>query len=134
MTHLLDSSAWLAHLFGQPGVEEVSLLFDDPGIQVYISALSVPEVFARLSSMNRQSYWTRVWTNYSQLFSRVIPADEVVAHKAIELRANASQRLPTIDGLIAATALVHQSILVHRDPHMATITGSDLKSMQLPDK
>lgn len=134
MTHLLDSSAWLAHLFGEPGVEEVTLLLDDPRNQLNISALSIPEVFARLKSMGRQSHWTEVWEIYSELFSTVIPADDTIAHQAVRLRAQTSARLPTIDGLIAATAFVHQLTLVHRDPHMTAIPDPDLDQMRLPDK
>lgn len=134
MTHLLDSSAWLAHLFGEPGVDEVTLLFDDPKIQVSISALSIPEVFARLNSMGRHAHWPEVWAIYSELFSRVFPADEVIAHQAVQLRAVTPGRLPTIDGLIAATALVQQMTLVHRDPHMTAIPVHDLRQMQLPGR
>jgi predicted nucleic acid-binding protein len=133
MTYLLDSSAWLAHLFGEPGVEEVTSFFDDTNTQVSISALSIPEVFARLKSLGRQEHWSEVWEIYSQLFSRVIPADDVIAHQSVQLRAATHERLPTIDGLIAATALVHQLTLVHRDPHMTTIRNPDLRQMQLPD-
>lgn len=46
MTHILDSTAWLALLFAEPGVDEVTLLFADPHSQVSISVLSIPEVFA----------------------------------------------------------------------------------------
>lgn len=134
MTYLLDSSAWLAHLFGEPGVEEVTSLFDNPGTEVSISVLSIPEVFARLKSLDRQAHWSEVWEIYSQLFSKVIPADEVIAHQSIQLRAATPERLPTIDGLIAATALVHQLTLVHRDPHMTPIPNPDLRQIQLPGK
>jgi PIN domain nuclease of toxin-antitoxin system len=47
---LLDSSAWLAHLFGEPGVEQINLLFDDADNEIYISALSIPEVHGRLKA------------------------------------------------------------------------------------
>jgi predicted nucleic acid-binding protein len=134
MTHLLDSSAWLAHLFGEPGVEEVSLLFDDPNIQVSISTLSIPEVYARLKAIGREVHWAEVWTIYSDLFSRVIAADESIAHQAVQLRIATHERLPTIDGLIAATALIHRHTLVHRDPHFAAIQDPKLWQIQLPKK
>ena len=134
MTHLLDSSAWLAHLFGEPGVEEVTTLFADPKIEVSISALSIPEVFARLKAMDRQAHWTEVWSIYADLFFKVLPADEEIAHLAVRLREAATGRLPTIDGLIAATAFAHRLTLVHRDPHLAAIPEPDLRQMLLPDK
>lgn len=131
MTHLLDSSAWLIHLFGEPGVEEVNQLFDEPQVSVHISALSIPEVYARLISLGRETEWPRVWQVYSALFDKVIPADEAVAQAAIRYRAAAATRLPTIDGLIAATAGVHRLTLVHRDPHMAAIPSDLLGQIQL---
>ena len=133
MTHLLDSSAWLAHLFGLPGVEQVNSLFDDPRITVHLSVLSIPEVYARLNSLGQPEHWEEVWTTYSALFSKVLPVDEAVAHQAVRLRATTPQRLPTIDSLIAATATIHQLTLVHRDPHMAAIPADSLRQMQLPD-
>ena len=134
MTHLLDSSAWLAHLFGEPGVDEVGLLFNDPNTQVSISALSIPEVFARLKAIGREAHWAEVWAIYSELFSRVIAADEAIAHQAVQLRAATHERLPTIDGLIAATALIQHLTLVHRDPHLDAIQDPKLRQMQLPKK
>lgn len=134
MTHLLDSSAWLAHLFGEAGVEQVNQLFDDPQIEVSISALSIPEVYARLKSLGRQENWPKVWEIYSALFTKIIPVDEATAHQAIRLRVAVSERLPTIDGLIAATAVVQELILVHRDPHLASIPAQLLQQWQLPDK
>ena len=133
MTHLLDSSAWLAHLFGEPGVEQVNTLFDDPQVTVYLSALSIPEVYARLNALGRPEHWEEVWTTYSALFSKVLPVDEAVAHRAVRLRAATPQRLPTIDSLIAATAAIHQLTLVHRDPHMAAIPAGSLHQMRLPE-
>jgi predicted nucleic acid-binding protein len=134
MTHLLDSSAWLAHLFGESGVEQVTELFAGPKNRVGISALSIPEVFGRLKAMGRQEQWPEVWTVYSGLFTEVIAADAVVAQQAVELRKVTAERLPTIDGLIAATALVNEMTLVHRDPHLSSIVSPALKQMLLPDK
>jgi predicted nucleic acid-binding protein len=133
MTHLLDSSAWLAHLFGESGLEQVNQLFDDPHTEVSISALSIPEVYARLKSLGRQENWPEVWEIYSALFSKVIPADEAIAHQAIVLRAAAPERLPTLHGLIAATAVIQQLTLVHRDPHLAAIPAHLLRQWQLPN-
>lgn len=132
--YLLDSSAWLAHLFGEPGVEHVNLLFDDPYAEISISVLSLPEVYARLRSLGKQEQWRTIWETYSILFTRVISANEAVAHQAIVLRAASQERLPTIDGLIAATAIVHQLTLVHRDQHLAAISAQLMKQIQLPDR
>ena len=134
MTHLLDSSAWLAHLFGEPGVDEVNLLFDTPDTQVSISVLSIPEVFVRLKSLDKQSHWPEIWQIYSELFSNVFSVDDAIAHQAVRMRAATPERLPTIDALIAATAIVRHSTLVHRDPHMTAIPLPNLHQQLLPDK
>jgi predicted nucleic acid-binding protein len=134
MTHLLDSSAWLAHLFGEPGVEQVNQLFADSKASIFVSALSLPEVYGRLSALGQSDRWEQVWTTYATLFERVLAADQAVAEEAIQLRAATSQRLPAIDALIAATAAAHRLTLVHRDPHMAAISVAWLEHLRLPDK
>ena len=134
MNYLLDSSAWLAHLFGEPGVDEVNQLFSDKHNAVSISVLSLPEIYARLNALGRQEQWPNVSGIYAELFTKVIPVDEKIAHQAIMLRAASPKRLPTIDGLIAATAGVYQLTLVHRDPHFSVIPAEHLRQIQLPDK
>jgi predicted nucleic acid-binding protein len=124
----------LAHLFGEPGVKQVTRLFDEPGAEVNISALSIAEVYARLKAIEREDRWSEVWNMYGALFNKTLPADEAVAHQAIALRAATAHRLPTVDGLIAATASVHDLTLVHRDPHFGAIPPRLLKQTPLPDK
>jgi predicted nucleic acid-binding protein len=131
---LLDSSAWLAHLFGEPGAEQVTLLFDNADDEVSISALSITEVYGRLKALGAEEHWQEVWNLYSLLFSNILAADEGIAHLAVSLRAAPSKRLPTIDGLIAATAARHEMTLVHRDPHFSAIPSGLLQQIQLADK
>ena len=134
MTHLLDSSAWLAHLFGEPSVEQVNRLFDDSGATVFVSSLSLPEIYGRLSALGQSDRWEEVWTTYANLFDKVLGANQAVAEEAIRLRATCPQRLPTIDALIAATAVAHRLTLVHRDPHMGAIDIAHLEQLRLPDR
>lgn len=134
MSHLLDTSAWLAHLFGEPGVEEVSRIFEDAQSEVFVSVLSLPEMYGRLKALDRQDQWPLVRDTYAELFARVLPVDESIAAAAIDFRSSAQPRLPTIDALIAATAQVHGLILVHRDPHLAAIPAKSLAQLTLPDK
>lgn len=131
---LLDSSAWLAHLFGEPGAEQVTLLFDNAEDEVTISALSITEVYGRLKALDAEEHWQEVWELYSLLFANILAADEAIAHLAVSLRAAATRRLPTIDGLIAATAAHHEMTLVHRDPHFSAIPSNLLRQTQLPDR
>jgi predicted nucleic acid-binding protein len=131
---LLDSSAWLTHLFAEPGVEQINLLFDDLQKEVYIAALSIPEVYGRLKAIGRETYWSDVWQVYSGLFTAVLPVNEDVAHQAIQLRMACPQRLPTMDGLIAAIAVVNDLMLVHRDAHFDSIPTNLLSQIYLPEK
>lgn len=132
MRYLLDTSAWLVHFFGERGVEEVNTLFDDPANEIYISALSLPELYARLKAIDRDRHWPEVWAHYTALFAGALPADGAIALTAIQLRAAASTRLPTIDAVIAATAAANRMTLIHRDPHMAAIPRELLGQVQLP--
>jgi len=68
------------------------------------------------------------------LFAKILPADEVVANRAVVLREAASSRLPIIDAFIAATADVQNLTLVHRDPHFAALPANDLRQQMLPEK
>lgn len=131
---LLDSSAWLVHLFAEPGVEQINLLFDDPQNEVNISALSIPEVYGRLKAIGREVHWPEVWQTYNELFDKILSVDEAVAHRAIVLREATPQRLPTMDGLIAATAVLHELTLVHRDHHFTAVPANLLSQIQLPEK
>jgi predicted nucleic acid-binding protein len=131
---LLDSSAWLAHLFGESGAEQVNLLFDEPNNEVSISALSIPEVYGRFKALGIATHWPEVWDTYAALFARILAADETVAYQAVALREAASSRLPTVDALIAATAAVQNLTLVHRDPHFAALPANALQQQMLPEK
>jgi len=132
--YLFDSSAWLVHLFGEPGVEQINQLFDEDKSGITISVLSNPEVFAKLKSLGQEDRWPTMWESYKLLFDKVIPVDVEVAQKAVELRQTTPQRLPTIDALIASTALVNELTIVHRDAHIEAIPESLLRQIRLPDR
>lgn len=132
--YLLDSSAWLAHLLGESGMEEVTALFAKEESAVSLSALSLPEVYTRLKALGQEARWSTVWATYQPLFTQILATDVTIAQAAIHLRVTTAQRLPTIDSLIAATAAVHGLTLVHRDPHLAAIPAGVLKQIKLPEK
>lgn len=134
MAYLLDTSAWLAHVFDESGAEEVDQIFTDPKIGVYLSVLSLLEVYVRLKAMGRQERWPAVYNTYAALFTKILPIDEQVVMAAIQLRAATPARLPTVDGLIAATAAVHNLVLVYRDLHLASIPVENVRQMRLSDK
>ncbi len=55
-----------------------------------------------------------------------------IARRAFDLKVAATQRLPAINSLIAASASANQFILVHRDQHFLSIPAGLLKQEMLP--
>lgn len=51
MSYLLDTSAWLAHLSGEPRAEEVTAIFEAPDADAPILILSYPEMYGRLKTL-----------------------------------------------------------------------------------
>ncbi len=121
LTHLLDTSAWLAHVFDEPGAEQVTRLFEDPEIVVGVSVLSLLETHGRFRAKGRGAEYQVMLETYRRLFDRILPVDEAIVLRAMSLRQTAPTRVPTIDTLIAATAAHHAAALVHRDPHLAAL-------------
>ena len=121
ITHVLDTSAWLAHLFQEPGYEQVSELLLEPGNRVGVSVLSLIEVHGRMRHLNIERRYDEVVAQYRDVFAQFIPVDEAIALRAVALRQAAAARVPAIDTLIAATAAHHAAALVHRDPHLAAL-------------
>ena len=77
MMYLLDTSAWLAHLFGEPGIEEVTAIFEEPDGEASISVLAYPEMYGRLKALQRQAQWGVVRDSYAPLFVRRLRVDRM---------------------------------------------------------
>lgn len=131
LTHLLDTSAWLAHLFKEPGSGQITSLFKEQSNHVGVSVVSLVEVYTRLRAVGREKEFARATEYYGYLFATFVPVTEPVALRAIKLRDAATSRLPTIDSLIAATAAHQDAILVHRDPHFLAIPDEWVKQLLL---
>ena len=123
ITHVLDTSAWLAHLFQEPGYEQVSELLLEPDNRIGVSVLSLIEVYGRMRHLNIHKRFENVVAQYRDVFAQIIPVSEAIALRAIALREAAAARVPAIDTLIAATAAHHSAALIHRDPHLAALPG-----------
>ena len=135
MTHLLDTSALLAHYLAEPGAERVQALFEDDAVVAGASILSLYEFDLRLHQLG-VDVTTRAaeLSRYRVLLSEVGNVDEAVRNEAIRLRTSASSHVAAMDVLIAATASLKNATLVHRDPHFAAIPASLLKQEVLPSK
>ena len=133
MTHLLDSSAFFAYFFGEPGKEQVEQLFEDDKASIGLSVLTAVELWARLQAEGHEEAFEEEWEAHLPLFENVVAADMKVARKAVELRRKAGKRVPAVDSLIAASASVSGAILVHRDPHFLSIPEAELAQQVLPE-
>jgi predicted nucleic acid-binding protein len=131
MTHLLDSSAFFAYFFDQPGRQRVEELLRDPSINAGLSVLTSVELWARLKAEGQEEVFEQEWQEHLPLFEGIVTVDMSICKKAIQIRRAASARVPTIDSLIAATAAINDAVLVHRDPHFGSIPGEVLKQEDL---
>ena len=135
MTHLLDTSAVLAHFLGESGGEEVSTLLAGGPELVCLAAPSWAELERRLAEFIPDRHEAdRIFRFYTQSLCSVIAVGSAEALAAIEIRRAASIRLPLIDSLIAGCARAHGLTLVHRDVHLDAVPIGILTSLRLPDK
>ena len=134
MTHLLDSSAFFAFFFDEPGRQRVEELLREPAVEPGLSVLTCVELWARLKAEGRDEVFEQEWEDHLPLFAQIVSVDFPLCLKAIELRRAATARLPTIDSLIAAAAVKQDAVLVHCDPHFKSIPGHLLKQELLPEE
>lgn len=131
LTHILDTSAWIALLQRESGGEMVASILGAPANQVAISALTLVELYARLRSFGREGEFVDIVEAYRPLFAGIMPMDEHVAARANALRQDTPKRIPSVDAMIAATAATHNAVLVHRDPHYSAISEGQLQQLVL---
>jgi predicted nucleic acid-binding protein len=135
MTHLLDTSALLAHYLAEPGAARVQALFEDAAVVAGTSILALFEFEMRLHQLGIDAS-TRVAevNRYRALLNEIIIVDEAIRNEGVRLRIVATARASAMDTLIAATASLRGATLVHRDPHFTAIPASALKQEMLPPK
>lgn len=133
MTHLLDTSALLAHFLDEPGADEVERLLAQGPTVVALAAPSWIELDTRLRELVPEvEVRENVFLQYTVSLTTLLPVDTESCLAAIRLRNAAPGRLPLADALIAGVADAAGLILVHRDPHLDSIPG--LKVLRLPGK
>jgi predicted nucleic acid-binding protein len=117
---LLDTSALLAHALGETGAAAVGELL--AAGSVLVAAPTAVDFAIRLAAGGASAgRIAEVWANYRSMIDAVLPVDERVAARAVELRRAARSRVPLVDLLIAAAADLRGATLVHRDPHMLAL-------------
>ena len=134
-THLLDTSALLAHYFDEPGAAEVDAIWQNSENKPAICVLSIPELRTRIQAeVQDTAEVDRVMEQYVNHLTISLPVDRPAAEEAALLRESATSRLPLVDACIAGCAKRFECVLVHRDPHMDHIPAKTVKQMRLPDK
>jgi predicted nucleic acid-binding protein len=134
-THLLDTSALLAHYFDEAGAAEVDAIWQDPANEPAICVLTIAELRSRLLvELSDREEVERVVDLYVDQLTTCLAVDRQIAEEAARLRERSRRRLPLVDACIAGSAKVHQCVLVHRDPHMDQISATDLAQLRLPDR
>ena len=131
-THVLDTSALLAHYFDEPGAEVVQKLWDSKGPRPAICAVTIAEFRGRLDQeINSAEEAQSAADSYFGELTTCLDVDRAVADLAWHIRAVTPQRLPLVDALIAATARAAGAVLVHKDPHLARIPHDVVNQISL---
>ena len=135
VSHVLDTSALLAHYFDEPGAAMVERLWSSRTPRLGVCAVTVPELRGRLTrEVAVGSEAANAADVYLNELTVCLPVDRAVAEMAWQLREATPERLPLVDALIAATARAAGAILVHKDPHMAAIPRGLVRQMVLSDQ
>ena len=135
ITHVLDTSAILAHYLRESGAEDVNAILSKGPEASGISLVTLVELRGRLSELESDANEAeRIFKLYTETLTTVLPFTRETADAAMELRSATRPRLPLVDALIAASAKQHGATLVHRDPHMAAIQSSLVNQQILPSK
>jgi predicted nucleic acid-binding protein len=123
VTHVLDTSALLAHYFNEPGADTVQAIWESRTNRPGISVISITELRGRLSQEIADVGAARSAADaYLNELTVCLPVDRATAEMAWQLRNASAHQLPLVDAVIAATARVAGAVLVHKDPHMAGIS------------
>ena len=133
VTHVLDTSAVLAHYFGEPGAEIVDRLWHDSRNRIGICVLTLPELRWRLQAeIEDEQEVDRAFKAYVDELTSGLVVDRTVAESAMALRREAAELLPLTDAIIAGCAHAATAVLVHRDRHMESIPQRLVTQIVLP--
>jgi hypothetical protein len=131
MRVLLDTSAVLAFFFGEPGAIRVRDVLSEPRTAVAMSVVTPGEFWSRLRAEHAEARFDEEWRRLNDLVPAILPVTLSIVLRTIAIRRAATARLPYVDALIAATAVEHDAVLLHRDPHFLSIPAPHLSQEAL---
>lgn len=117
MSYLLDTNVVSETIRRNPSEAVISWLDQIPGEALFISVLSLGEIRKGVEALSdrKRREKLRLWIDHELprwFEERVLPVDLAVADRWGRLLAEAGRSVPTIDSLLAATALHHDLRLV----------------------
>jgi predicted nucleic acid-binding protein len=120
MSYLLDTNILSETIRKNPNRSVITWLDQLPGEALFISVLTLGEIRRGIEALSdkRRRETLRLWLEHDlpEWFEgRVLPVDLAVADRWGRLLAEAGRPVPTIDSLLAATALHHALRLVTRN-------------------
>jgi len=120
VSYLLDTNVISETVRRSPDKAVIAWLKEVPGEALYVSVLTLGEVRKGIEGIkeHKRREKLRVWLEHDlpEWFEgRVLTVDLPVADRWGRLLASAGRPLPTIDSLLAATALHHELRLVTRN-------------------
>ncbi len=134
MAYLLDACVISEPVQRRPSVRVINFLNELPADSAYLSVLTMGEIrngIERLPESARRRELSRWFDTelHARFAGRILPIDESVVLRWASMRAVLEARgrvLPTIDSLVAATALVHGMKLVTRNEADFDGTGVEI--------
>lgn len=120
MSYLLDTNIVSETIKTNPNKSVIAWLDQLPGEALFISVLTLGEIRKGIEALSdkKRREKLRLWLEHelpSWFEGRVLPVDLAVADRWGRLLAEAGRPLPTIDSLLAATALHYELRLVTRN-------------------
>ena len=113
----------------------VERLWSDSANRIAVCALSLPELKGRLTvEVDDEQEVEQAFHLYVDELTTTLIVDRRTVDSAMLLRESADTRLPLVDAVIAGCAHVHSAVLVHRDPHLASVPRELVAQVVLPQK
>ncbi len=120
MSYLLDTNIISETVRRTPNKSVIAWLDQIPGEALFVSVLTLGEIRKGIETLadRKRREKLRLWLEHelpAWFEGRVLPVDLAVAERWGRLLAEVSRSVPTIDSLLAATALHHELRLVTRN-------------------
>lgn len=131
LTHLLDTSALVAHFKEEPGWQEVDCLLAAEPAAAAVCVVTWFEFRILLASwIADKGEQEDILALYQGVLETAYPITLDVTRAAYAVRAFG--RIPLADAFVAGCAKVHGLTLVHRDQHLKQVPPDHVPQRRLP--